>query len=225
MTFHKSSLEMEDCFSRLSRLLCLALRHHPEQFGIRLDAFGWTELCPVLESLREKTGFFELDDSLVLRLVEEDPVSRFAIEEGRIRALYGHSVSNICPGLPSLAPPLLFHATRVANLPSIKLSGLNPGVRAHVHLTSSLAYAARIKSSFERRRLPAIILAVETHSTAEPFYRATEIVWTTKRVRPDALHLPFPDSSPAGFKLLPLLGDFLLTSGEEMASLERLAEA
>jgi putative RNA 2'-phosphotransferase len=211
----------------LTRLLALALRHHPEQFGITLDPYGWTELDLLVESFRKRTPWRALENETVERLVAEDSVLRFEIASGRIRALYGHSVSYVLPGVLTSPPPLLFHATQAANFCAIKRSGISSGRRGYVHLTSSISYALRIKSSHENQRSPGIILAVQTALSVEPFYRASDIVWTTKRVEPSSLQLLFPDSSPAGFKLLPLLSeeDLLLTPRSEMASLERLPEA
>ena len=41
-------------YTRLSRTIAHALRHAPEQYGIALDAEGWTGLDVLLDVLRQK---------------------------------------------------------------------------------------------------------------------------------------------------------------------------
>ena len=80
--------------TKLSKFLALILRHQPERFGLVLNGEGWVALSEVLEILHGLPNFRWATCADVMRIVVEgsgDDKRRFEVEEGRIRATYGHT--------------------------------------------------------------------------------------------------------------------------------------
>src|SRR5262245_65835201 len=76
---------------RITRSLAFMLRHQPETFDLELDPHGFADLGDVVQALNERLGEpVEEDD--VREAVTAGDRPRYEIQEGRIRALYGHSI-------------------------------------------------------------------------------------------------------------------------------------
>ena len=125
-------------FRKVSRFLSLVLRHQPQRIGLQLDAQGWAEI----EVLIARAGAhgMALTREIVLEVVATSDKRRFALDASgqRIRANQGHSI-DIDLGLEPREPPeVLFHGTAETNLAAIRVEGLKPGRRQHVHLSTTL---------------------------------------------------------------------------------------
>src|SRR3954465_9977674 len=83
---------------RLTRLLAFALRHDPGALKIQVDRNGWADLEALVQSARNRPSWQDLSSDEVEELVRGHSFARFEIQEGRIRALYGHSIRSIWPG-------------------------------------------------------------------------------------------------------------------------------
>jgi putative RNA 2'-phosphotransferase len=172
----------------LSRTLSLVLRHAPEKIGITLDGGGWTRIDKLLPALK-KAGH-KVDRASLQAVVDTNNKKRFTIsEDGRlIRAAQGHSVQ-VSLGLAATQPPaVLYHGTASANLDSIFATGLNPGSRQQVHLSSDIETALKVGGRHGR----AIVLKVDCaamHASGFAFFRADNGVWLTDSVPPE--HLSF----------------------------------
>lgn len=171
-----------------SKLLSLVLRHSPEKIGITLDPAGWTPIDVLLAKLK-KAGH-KIDHAGLVAVVEENDKKRFTISDDgrRIRAAQGHSVP-VELGLDPATPPyVLYHGTARANLDSIFATGLNPGTRRQVHLSTSEDTALKVGS----RHGSALVLTVDTKRMSEDgfaFFRADNGVWLTDIV--PAIYIAF----------------------------------
>lgn len=172
---------------RISRRMSMILRHRPESAGITLDPQGWVPVTELLTVLRIDRG--ELD-----AIVAGDNKSRFAVATGpdgvdRIRANQGHSRRvPVDLGLtPAVPPPVLFHGTPAANLPSILRDGLHPRSRHHVHLSPDVATALVVG----RRRSADVavlrIAAAQMAAAGHVFHRSDNGVWLTSVVTAEYL--------------------------------------
>jgi putative RNA 2'-phosphotransferase len=134
----------------------------------------------LLDSLRKSNSRWAwLSQRDVLFLVETDVDDRFEHHNGRIRALYGHSVAGVQIAAQQPPPPVLYHATSAELLPTVLAHGLKPMRRCYVHLTSDRAYAERVGSG---KFLPWVLLAVDVAQAVRSgikFYRANRHVWQT----------------------------------------------
>ena len=127
---------------RLSRLLTAALRHKPEDFGLRLQDDGFADL----EDVTSKRAFYKHGASprMLAAVGARFGKKRFVFKlEGRqvyIAASHGHS-RGILRSLAlfqeqtvETAPRLAYHATQFRKWAGISTTGLQRMEREHVHL-------------------------------------------------------------------------------------------
>lgn len=173
---------------RISKLLSLVLRHHPERIGLRIDAGGWADVADLLAAA-ERAGV-PLDRRTLERVVAGNDKQRFAFSEDRrrIRANQGHSLP-VDLGLDPLLPPeILYHGTAVSRLGAVQRQGLTPQARLHVHLSPDKETALAVG----RRHGTPVVLAVRAgrlHRNGHVFYRSANGVWLTGFVPPDHLEV------------------------------------
>jgi len=191
---------------RLTRLLSFALRHGGSKLAIK-DEDGWFDLEDLVAALRGRDQWTDLSRSEILDLIQSPHSSRFEIVAGKVRARYGHSLTDASPGKQGEPPSLLFHTTRVVFLPAIRAHGLVAKGRRFVHLTSSVEYALSLKAAHDAETFPGIVLGVETDhaiSAGLVFYQASDVVWTITSVPPELLTILVFDDAPGTFHRFPL---------------------
>lgn len=169
---------------RISKFLSLVLRHRPERIGIELDEHGWVKIDVLLRAAAAHGR--SITKEQLEAVVTQNDKQRFAIEAGRVRASQGHSVE-IDLQLEALDPPqLLHHGTATRFLDAIRVEGLRPMNRHHVHLSSDRATATKVGA----RHGKAVVLTVAAGSMAEAghvFHRSQNGVWLTEHVPPQFL--------------------------------------
>jgi putative RNA 2'-phosphotransferase len=165
--------------TKISKYMSLVLRHAPQEAGLSLDEHGWADFSTLCAVIQKNFGASATD---VLRIVEENPKKRFAIEGNRIRAVQGHSVE-VDLGLAPTAPPdVLYHGTKEQFLPRIMSEGLTSQSRQHVHLSKDVETAAMVAG---RRAGKSVILQVDSAERAKdgaPFFLSDNGVWLTNHV-------------------------------------------
>jgi putative RNA 2'-phosphotransferase len=165
----------------LGKLLALVLRHRPEVAGMTPDAAGWVDVGQLVAGLESSGRRVTVAD--VERAAAEDAKGRYELADGRIRATQGHSI-DVELGLEAQRPPhLLYHGTVERNLSSILTTGLRPGSRRDVHLSSDVQSAQVVG----RRRGEPVVLVVDAarlHEAGHVFRRASNGVWLTDAVPP-----------------------------------------
>lgn len=113
---------------------------------------------------------------------------RFQVQDGRIRALYGHSF--YVEDLSDLGidpPSILYHGTSWDSLPRIIVEGLRPMSRQKVHLTNNPNEALEVARRHSR---PALV-AVRAEEV-ESLQAVADAVWAADRVDPDLLEIRNP---------------------------------
>jgi len=117
---------------RITRSLAYMLRHQPEQFDLEVDEYGFADLDDVVGALNERLGEpVEAED--VVEAIDGGDRPRYEIREGKIRALYGHSIQ-VKPGEPGKPPALLYVGISRADAERARRYGLRPGRRSFLHL-------------------------------------------------------------------------------------------
>jgi putative RNA 2'-phosphotransferase len=174
---------------RLSKLMSFALRHGPEELGLRLDEGGWVELDVFVAALAARDA--SVTRARVLEVVRTSDKQRFALSEdgARIRASHGHSRAVALDYAPAAPPDVLFHGTVARAIDGIRRDGLLPRQRQHVHLAGTAAEAAAVGA---RRGAPVLleIRAAELAARGHVFLRAPNGVWLTDAV--PAAFIRFP---------------------------------
>lgn len=181
---------------RLSRLLSLILRHRPEAFGLALDPHGWVDLEALLEAVRRQRGWEDATVADVEAAVNLPGRRRFEVRDGRIRALYGHSVPVQPEGSPQRPPEWLYHGTAPERLGAILTEGLQPQARRFVHLSLSPLQAREVGLRHSANPVVLTVLARRAHEAGVAFYRASPDVFLADAVPPQFL-LPPEDRTPA----------------------------
>ncbi|MEM6569279.1 MAG: RNA 2'-phosphotransferase [Planctomycetota bacterium] len=153
---------------RITRALAFMLRHQPEEFDLELDRFGWGDLEDVLYALQERMGDRVSEDEVVAAIEASDR-PRYEIEEGRIRALYGHSFP-IDPGEPSEPPDELFIGVGSRDADRAKDSGLRSGRRAFLHLARTEEEARETGRRVARDYAVVTVYAGEAYDEGIEFY-------------------------------------------------------
>jgi RNA:NAD 2'-phosphotransferase (TPT1/KptA family) len=166
---------------RRSKRMSKILRHQAPELGLQADDQGFV---PV-DDLAQVGG---LSAAEILAVAAHPAEPRFEVQEGRIRALYGHSFP--VPNLPELdvePPETLFHGTSWGALDLIAAEGLRPMGRQKVHLTNNPTEALEVA----RRHSRAALLAVST-SDVESLRAVADAVWAADEILPEMLELRNP---------------------------------
>ncbi|WP_058304563.1 RNA 2'-phosphotransferase [Gorillibacterium timonense] len=168
----------------LSKMMTKLLRHAPEEFGVVLDPEdGSCPLTTLLDAIQAQPKWAGIQQEDIEQVVRNSDKQRFEIEDGRIKARYGHSHDKVryTPGEP---PAILYHGTNKKALPSIRREGLSPMSRQYVHLSEGTHFATLAGS----RRGELVILQVDAFRAKQAgatFYYAGNEVWLADQVPPE----------------------------------------
>ncbi|MGN9786976.1 RNA 2'-phosphotransferase [Nonomuraea sp. ZG12] len=172
---------------RVSKYLAKHLRHEPERIGLELDEHGWTDVDAFLGAAAAHG--FPITEAELAQVVQDNDKQRYALENGRIRANQGHSVT-VDLDLPVREPPaFLYHGTVAASLPAIRAEGLRPMSRHHVHLSPDRQTATRVGA---RRGRPVVLPvdAAAMRAAGHAFHVSANGVWLVDRVPPAYIRFP-----------------------------------
>jgi putative RNA 2'-phosphotransferase len=115
-------------------------------------------------------------------MIEASTKRRHEIKDGRIRALYGHSLPGKLKRTPATPPSVLYHGTAPDVVSIIKSSGLLPMGRQYVHLSVDEATAVEVGRRKASRPTVLRVLAADAHAKGIRFYEGNEKVWLADHV-------------------------------------------
>lgn len=177
------TLENRKHLVALSKTISHALRHEPWLYELELDDQGWTDLRALLISLRSVSPQFgRVDERDVAEVIEVLEKKRFELLDGKIRALYGHSLPGVFRNTEGCPPKELFHGTSRSAAKRIAIEGLRPMGRQFVHLSIDKDTALQVG---KRKARDPVVLAVDAQSARSSgvkFYQGNEHVWLTDLV-------------------------------------------
>lgn len=172
---------LDGAHRRLSKQLARLLRHYPPRSEMAVDGSGFVELIDVANELGRTV-------EEVVSVATHPAEPRFQVEDGRIRALYGHSFYVEDLSDLGIEPPrILFHGTSWDSLSSIVVEGLRPMHRQKVHLTNNPNEALEVARRHSR---PALV-AVRAEEV-ESLQAVADAVWAADYVDPDLLEVRNP---------------------------------
>jgi putative RNA 2'-phosphotransferase len=166
---------------KLSRVVSHALRHEPEAYGLKLDNEGWVSLVDLVAALRVQ-GFSKLQNADVVLMIEKSEKKRHQIEDGRIRAYYGHSTAEKIIRQHQQPPAFLYHGTSENNVPDILEKGLLPMERQHVHLSINKELALIVANRKQGRSVILSIQAAHAYKDGVLFYKEENGVWLSDAI-------------------------------------------
>jgi putative RNA 2'-phosphotransferase len=169
--------------SRLSRAVSHALRHEPWLYELELDDEGWTDIAALLSALRQESeSWADLQPSDLDDMIRTSSKQRHEMVQGRIRALYGHSLPGKLTKVRSRPPPVLFHGTAPSIVSAIRRDGLLPMGRQYVHLSIDRDVAQHVG---QRKGPSPIVLSIDADAAwtaGVSFYVGNERVWLADHV-------------------------------------------
>lgn len=169
---------MELDLTELSRAISHALRHEPWLYELELDEEGWAPINDLIIALRnERSNWFGLTEIDVARMIANSSKQRHEMLDGRIRALYGHSLPGRLAKSVAIPPDILYHGTAPDAVQAIRENGLLPMGRQYVHLSADEATAYQVG---KRKAIQPVILGISAsiaNASKIQFYRGNERVW------------------------------------------------
>jgi putative RNA 2'-phosphotransferase len=169
--------------SDLSRAVSHALRHEPWLYELELDAEGWGSVESVLVALRkDRSAWIGLVEGDLVHMIDSSTKRRHEIKDGRIRALYGHSLAGKLKKTRAAPPGVLYHGTAPQAVPLIRSSGLLPMGRQYVHLSGDAATALEVGRRKGKNPTILCVLAADAHARGIRFYEGNQKVWLADHV-------------------------------------------
>lgn len=184
-TSMQSSKGMENLRIRISKYMSYLLRHNPE--GLKMDDEGFVDLGELLAKMRRM--YPEVDAHFIMKIVEGGDRRRFEIRDGKIRALYGHSIPVRISFEEDHEVSVLYHGTTHEAAFKILREGLKPMRRNWVHLSPTIELARRV--ALRRTNRPVILRvdAARARMDGLKFYKACEEVYLSEELPPRYLSI------------------------------------
>lgn len=154
-----------------------ALRHEPWLYELELDAEGWTSIETLVDALRRGRDWADLTSVELEAMVSAATKQRHEVREGRIRALYGHSLPGRIALVRREPPAVLFHGTSPSTVEAILGDGLRPMGRQYVHLSVDVETARAVGA--RKAPVPVVLRVAAAEAAAEgvPFFFGNDRVW------------------------------------------------
>lgn len=165
-------------FGAISRVVSHALRHEPWLYELELDDEGWVSIEELLSALRaERTEWSALKESDIAEMISHSDKRRHELRDGKVRALYGHSVPGRLLGQLAKPPTILYHGTSPGTAERVKADGLRPMTRQYVHLSTDKDTATQV--GYRKSKAPVLleVSATRAHKAGVAFYRGNDQVW------------------------------------------------
>ena len=137
-------------YTILSKEISYALRHAPWEYELELDEEGFVPVVQLIHALNESGEYKETitkDD--ILHIIKISEKKRHELKDGKIRALYGHTVPSHIRKETVVPPDILYHGTSHKAYEIIMDSGLKPMSRQYVHLSTDIETAVRDSNEFK----------------------------------------------------------------------------
>jgi len=161
-------------YKKVSKYLSYLLRHHPEEADLHPDQKGFVSLEKVLQALAE-SRYSWAEERDIKRLQEMGDRKRFEVKEGKIRALYGHSIDVKVEG--KMEPKSeLYHGTSRDSVDPILEEGLKPMGRQFVHLCQNKREAVKIGKRHDPKPVILKIKASSAYEEGVEFYDRGDII-------------------------------------------------
>jgi putative RNA 2'-phosphotransferase len=170
-------------YVKLSKAASHALRHAPEEYGLKLDEGGWIEVSAFLDALKSRTcewaGITAAD---LETMIQRSAKQRHEITGARIRALYGHSTHERIAKEAKRPPELLYHGTDPTAAAAILVEGLKPMGRQYVHLSLDLGTAREVGKRKDKEPVILTVRAAEAFDAGVAFYMGNQNVWLADHI-------------------------------------------
>ena len=161
----------------LSKEISYALRHAPWEYDLEMDEDGWVPIEQLLEALNRKENWINIVENDLKVMIDSAKKKRYEMDNGRIRAFYGHSIPMKVLKEEKMPPDILYHGTARRFYESIRKNGLLPQSRQYVHLSQDIETAKKIGKRHDNMPCLLVIDAKRAWKDGIKFYVGNENVW------------------------------------------------
>jgi putative RNA 2'-phosphotransferase len=165
-------------FEKISRVVSHALRHEPWLYELELDEQGWVFVDDLIKVLhRDNSKWSDITNDTLVDMIKASDKKRHEMCDGKIRALYGHSLPKKLLKQSAIPPATLYHGTSPELASIILKDGLLPMGRQYVHLSIDIDTASKVG---QRKSPKPALLKINTEDAMRSnvvFYRGNDIVW------------------------------------------------
>lgn len=161
----------------LSKEISYALRHAPWEYELEIDEEGWVPIGQILDALHRTEKWKNIFEEDLRKTIEQSEKKRHEIKDGKIRAMYGHSIPMKILKEEKVPPNILYHGTARRFLESINEKGLRPQSRQYVHLSRDIETAENVGKRHDNKPCILIIDAKGAWNDGIKFYLGNEKVW------------------------------------------------
>ena len=144
---------------------------------MELDENGWVSVEQLLTALKENSKWEGVIIEDLEHIIENSDKKRHELVDGKIRALYGHSVPMKIVKESAEPPVILFHGTARRFLESIENKGLVPKGRQYVHLSNDIETALQVGKRHDDKPVILEIDAKKAWDEGVKFYLGNDKVW------------------------------------------------
>lgn len=169
-------------YFKLSKEVSYALRHAPWEYELELDSEGWIEIEQLLSALRLNKQWESVNENDLATMIELSDKKRHEILDGKIRALYGHSVPEKIAKRIETPPAVLYHGTARHLAEQIINQGLHPMGRQYVHLSADKETATLVG---KRKDSSPVLLRVDSKKAWDngiKFYQGNNTIWLADHI-------------------------------------------
>lgn len=173
----------------LGRILALVLRHAPEKFNVDMDINGWVNTRELSEAIgNQRRHYHWLRGWHFEAIANADEKGRYQVENGMIRATYGHSIELDLDLPTDDIPEGLYYPCESGDVETLLEFGLTAGDRKNVHLSRSIKNA--MEAGHVRIDRPTILEVDTTRAIADghTIYRAGTTVFLADEVPGEYLY-------------------------------------
>lgn len=176
-------------YVELSKEISYALRHAPHEYGLNLDAEGWIGLEQLIDGLREKEDYKDVSEQDIVTMIEKSKKKRHECINGRIRALYGHTLEQKITKEAIMPPGILYHGTARRFLDNIMKQGLLSQKRQYVHLSEDIEIAKNVGKRHDNTPIILRINSASAYSDGILFFYGNEGIWLSNDIPPQYLEI------------------------------------
>ena len=169
-------------YESLSKEISYALRHNPKQYGLELDEQGWVSVDALILALQGQGRSKPPSIGDIEKMIQASEKKRHEMYDGKIRALYGHSIKEKIEKKPVKPPDVLYHGTAHKFIKSIFMVGLISKNRQYVHLSEDVNTAITVG---KRRDNDPVVLSISARQAWDDgimFYLGNSNIWLSDDV-------------------------------------------
>lgn len=176
-------------YVQMSKKMAYALRHKPEECGLKLDKDGFTSVDGVLGFLRSNKGFDDVTMQDINDMMATLDKKRFELKDNNIRAYYGHSCLQKIEKIASKPPEVLYHGTSHEAAEKILKEGIKPQSRQFVHMSSDVETATKVGKRYDKSPVVLMIDTQKADNDGLKFYFGNQTTWLSEYIPPEYISI------------------------------------